>query len=127
MEKKMLNKKIIIGIIFAVALVAVVAFFLSGLDPNAPHVNLNITNRTGYSNTLNGQPNYHYECTITNSGTITARNVRLVVRFYSMNMGIGTETTSIGDIPAGTSKNVSIDVPCPAQTTRTEVTPVYDV
>jgi uncharacterized membrane protein len=113
--------------------VAIVAFavwwFASGpFDPNAPHVNLNMTNGNGYSSALNGSPNYHYECTLTNSGTITARNVRLIVHFFGTNhMAIGTETSTVGDIPAGTSKNVSIDVPCPTQTTSTEVTLQYDI
>lgn len=123
-----MNKKIIAGVIVAIAVVALAVWFFSGLDRNAPHVNLNMTNGTGYGNTLNGSPNYHYECTLTNSGTITARNVRLVIHFYGMNhMGMGTETATIGDIPAGTSKNVSVDVPCPAQTTSTEVIPLYDL
>ena len=73
-----MNKKVVIGIIIIVAVAAfAIWMFGSGFDPNAPHVNLNITNGNGYSNTLNGSPNYHFECTITNSGTITARNVRL--------------------------------------------------
>ncbi len=123
-----LNKKIVIAAI-AVVVVVVIVFFGTGFDfnPNAPHVNLNITNGNGYSNTLNGSPNYHYECTITNSGTITARNVRFVVKFYGMNQMIGTETASVGDIPAGTSKQVSIDVPCPTQTTSTGIETLYDI
>jgi len=127
-QGKTLNKKVIVTAVIVAAVAVAVWWFASGpFDPNAPHVNLNITNGNGYSNTLNGSPNFHYECTITNSGTITARNVRLVVRFYGMNhMAIGTETSSIGDIPAGTTKNVSIDVPCPTQTTSTEVEPMYD-
>ena len=128
-EGDWMNKKVLIGIV-VVAVVVVVIFFGTGFDfnPNAPHVNLNISNGNGYSNTLNSSPNFHYECTITNSGTITARNVRFVVRFFGVNhMGIGTETAIIGDIPAGTSKNVSIDVPCPTQTISTEVEPFYDV
>ena len=123
-----MNKKVIIGIVVIVAVAAfAIWFFGSGFNPNAPHVNLNITNGNGYSNTLNGSPNFHYECTITNSGTMTARNVRLVVRFFMNQVGLGTETAIVGDIPAGTSKNVSIDVPCPAQTTSTEVEPLYDI
>ena len=117
----------VIGIIIVAAVIAIV-FFGSGFDPNAPHVNLNIANGNGYSNTLNGTPNYHYECTVTNSGTITARNVRFIVRFFGMNnVGIGTETASVGDILAGTTKNVSIDVPCPTQPIySTDITPEWD-
>ena len=126
-----MNKKVVIAIVIVVAVAAFFAwfFFGGGFVPNGPHVNLNITNGNGYSNTLNGSPNYHYQCTITNSGTITARNVRLVVHFFGMNhMGVGTETASIGDIPAGTTKNISIDVPCPTQPIySTDITPLYDV
>jgi hypothetical protein len=125
-----MNKKIIIAVI----IVAVAAFIIwlfsgSGFNPNAPHVNLNITNGNGYNNTLNNEPNYHYECTITNTGTLTARNVRLLVTFYDANHAIisARESTNIGDIPAGTSKEVSIDVPCPTQPiASTNITPLFD-
>ncbi len=123
-----MNKKVTI-VIFAVVVVGLVIFFGTGsFDPNASYVNLNITNGNGYSNTLNGSLNYHYDCTITNSGTMTARNVRLVVRFFGMNnMGIGTETASVGDIPAGATRNVSIDVPCPTLPIySTEIMPQWD-
>jgi len=43
-------------------------------------------------------------------------------------MGIGTETASVGDIPAGTTKNFSIDVPCPTQPIySTDLQLLYDV
>ena len=125
-----MNKKVVI----AVVIVAVVAFavwwFASGpFDPNAPHVNLNIANGNGYSNTLNGSPNYHYECTVTNTGTLTARNVRFRVTFHGANNAIigVQESASVGDIPAGATQNVSIDVPYPTQPIySTDVTPLYD-
>ena len=126
-----MNKKIIIAVIIVAVVAFAVWWFASGpFDPNAPHVNLNITNGNGYSNTLNGSPNFHYECTITNSGTITARNVRFMVRFYGANHAMigARESTSVGDIPAGTIKNVSIDVPCPTQPIYSaEVQPLYDI
>lgn len=126
-----MNKKVMLAIfIVAIAIVLVWIFFGGGFDPNAPHVNLNITNGNGYSNTLNGSPNFHYEGTVTNSGTLTARNVRFTVRFYGTNHSIigAEESASVGDIPAGTTKNFSIDVPCPTQPIySTEVDPLYDV
>ena len=125
-----MNKKVVIAIV----IVAVAAFIIwlfsgGGFDPNAPHVTLNITNGNGYSNTLNDAPNYHYECTITNTGTITARNVRFLITFYGANHSIiaAQESTSVGDIAAGTTKNISIDVPCPTQPIySTNITPLYD-
>jgi len=125
-----MDKKVLFAVfVVVIAAVLIWIFFGGRFDPNAPHVNLNIANGNGYSNTLNGSPNYHYECVITNTGTLAALNVRLEVRFYGMsNVVIGTETASIGDIPAGATKNVSIDVPCPTQPIyRTDVIPWYDV
>lgn len=105
-------------------------WFASGpFDPNAPHVNLNLSSN-GYSNTLNGSPNYHFEITVTNSGTLTARNVRFMVTFYGATHSIirTRESASVGDIPAGATMNFSIDVPCPTQPiSSTSLSPLYDL
>lgn len=112
-----------------VLVVAIIVFFASGFNPNAPRVNLIISNGNGYTHTMNATLTYHYECTILNSGTVTARNVRFEVKFYDINQTmIGKETASVGDIPAGTSKHVSIDVPFPTQQFNSiKIEPLYDI
>jgi hypothetical protein len=111
-----LNKKIIIiaVVIVAVAVFVIWLFSGGGFNPNAPHVNLNLTSN-GYSNTLNDTPNYHFDITVTNSGTLTARNVRFMVTFYGANHAIigSRESASVGDIPAGATMSFSIDVQPP--------------
>jgi len=125
-----LNKKVIIAVIIvAVAAFVIWLFSGGGFNPNAPHVNLNLTSN-GYSNTLNDTPNYHFDITVTNSGTLTARNVRFMITFYGANHAIigSRESASVGDIPAGATMNFSIDVPPPIQAVySTGITPLYDV
>lgn len=126
-----MNKKVVIIAVIIVAVAAFVVWLFSGggFDPNAPHVNLNLTSN-GYSNTLNDAPNYHFDITVTNSGTLTARNVRFMVTFYGANHSIAgvRESDSVGDIPAGGTMNFGIDVQPPTEPVySTSITPIYDV
>lgn len=119
-----MNKNFIIGIIIAaVVVVTVGTVALRPMNPNSSYVNL-MVNGNGYRNAQN----FHYEGTITNSGTKTASNVRINVTFYGANnMLIGNETAYVGDIPASTTKNFSIGVPIPTQTVYSvAVEPLYD-
>jgi len=67
-------------------------------------------------------PYVHVEGTVFNSGSSGARNVQLITRIYdSQENLLKTEITDLGDIPAGASKKVSIDVQYAGKADKCEV------
>jgi hypothetical protein len=68
-------------------------------------------------------PHVHVEGTVFNPSSSGARNAQLTTRIYdSKGTLLKTEITSLGDIPAGADKKVSIDVQYAGKADRCEVT-----
>lgn len=56
-------------------------------------------------------PYVHLEGTVVNSGSSEAQSVQLMTTIYdSERTPLKTETTDLGDIPPGASKNISLDI-----------------
>jgi len=67
-------------------------------------------------------PYVHVEGTVLNTGSSGAREVQLVTGIYDSGGSLlRTEITDVGDIPAGASKKVSIDVQYGGKANKCEI------